>query len=149
MQGTLYAPVLGEVKDITTCSDDMMAQKMLGDGILVIPKNGKIVSPCDGEIFSVTKTKHAVSIVSDEGLEILIHIGIDTVELNGKGFKQYVQDGEHVKKGQLLIEADFNMIKKSYDPSTMMIVLSKDCTLEKRNLNKRIFRQVEVIHYQS
>lgn len=118
--------VKGEIRDISTCSDEMFANKTLGDGILIVPKDDIVVSPCDGEVISIFPTKHAISIVSDSGVEILIHIGIDTVELEGEGFEQIVRNHAKVFKSDPLMKVNYTMIQeKGYDPSTLMVFISK------------------------
>lgn len=84
---------------------------MLGDGIAIEPTNGEVVSPVDGTVSSVFPTKHAIGITSDEGVEILIHIGMDTVSLNGDGFENFVQQNDRVTKGMLIARVDLNKLK--------------------------------------
>ncbi len=101
---------MGEVKDET------FAQKMLGDGFAILPEEGEVCSPVNGTVSSVFDTKHAVCLVSDGGLEILIHIGIDTVNLQGKYFTAHVKDGDTVKAGQPLVTFELDQVKKAgYD----------------------------------
>ena len=103
-------------------NDETFANKVLGDGIAVIPEEGRVYAPADGTIMSIFDTKHAVCFASTYGTEILIHIGVDTVNLQGKYFTAHVKDGDHVKKGQLLIEFDQEQIKKAgYDTVIPMI----------------------------
>jgi PTS system beta-glucosides-specific IIC component len=106
-------PVSGEVKDLSECTDEMFRNRALGDGVLVIPDDGKIVAPFDGTVTALFDTGHAIGLTSDDGLEVLIHIGLDTVELNGKPFDVKVSQGEHVKLGQLLMNVDLEQIKAS------------------------------------
>lgn len=102
--------------------DETFANKVLGDGIAVIPEEGKVYAPADGTVLSVFDTKHAVCFASTYGTEILIHIGVDTVNLQGKYFTAHVKDGDTVKKGQLLIEFDKDQIEKAgYDTVIPMI----------------------------
>ncbi len=113
--------------------DETFASKVLGDGIAVIPESGNVYAPADGTILSVFDTKHAVCFASSCGTEILIHIGVDTVNLKGKFFEAHVQDGDTVKKGQLLISFDQAQIEKAgYDTAIPMIFtdLSDDRRLE-------------------
>lgn len=104
-------PLEGKLVSIEEVPDPVFAQKMMGDGIAVIPENGVLVAPCDGQIINVFPTKHALSLTDKNGKEILIHVGLDTVALKGEGFTSYVQDGEKVKQGQKLMEIDFDSIK--------------------------------------
>ena len=102
--------------------DETFANKVLGDGVAVIPSEGKVFAPADGAVTSVFDTKHAICFASRYGTEILIHIGVDTVNLQGKHFTAHVTDGEAVKKGQLLISFDKAQIEKAgYDTAIPMI----------------------------
>ena len=116
-------PMKGELIDLTTVNDPAFASKSMGEGFAMIPKEGLLYSPVDGEVISVFPTKHAVGIKTNTGLELLIHVGIDTVNLQGEGFTAHVKDGDRVKKGQLLIEFDLQGLKaKGVDLTTMFIV---------------------------
>jgi sugar PTS system EIIA component len=108
---TILQPLEGEIVPLDVVPDPVFSQKMIGDGFAIIPTNGSVVSPVDGEVISVFPTKHAVSIKSNGGREILIHVGLETVGLNGEGFTAFVSDGQNVQKGQKLLEADFQFIK--------------------------------------
>ncbi|WP_045522061.1 PTS sugar transporter subunit IIA [Neobacillus niacini] len=109
---TILQPLDGEIVPLDVVPDPVFSQKMIGDGFAVNPTNGTVVSPVDGEIISVFPTKHAVSVKSADGREILIHVGLETVTLNGEGFTSFVSDGQRVQKGQKLLEADFELIKE-------------------------------------
>ena len=101
---------------IEDVKDETFANKILGDGVAVIPEEGKVYAPADGRIISIFDTKHAICFSSNCGTEILIHIGVDTVNLQGKYFTPHVNTGDIVKKGQLLIEFDKENIQKAgYD----------------------------------
>ncbi|MCI5501021.1 MAG: glucose PTS transporter subunit IIA [Lachnospiraceae bacterium] len=106
----IYSPISGTAAPIETAPDEAFAGKMMGDGAVVTPKDGKIVAPSDGTVSFVFPSKHAIGFTTEDGLEMLIHIGIDTVKLNGKGFKTFVKDGDEVKKGDILLEADLDYI---------------------------------------
>ena len=86
---------------------------MMGDGAVVIPSNGDVVAPADGEVSFVFPSKHAVGLTTTDGLELLIHIGIDTVKLDGKGFETFVKEGDKVKKGDKLLSFDLEFIKEN------------------------------------
>lgn len=119
----IFNCVKGEVVPITQVNDEMFSTECLGKGVGIIPSSTKIVSPVDGEVTMLFPTKHAVGLKSKNNTEILIHIGLDTVDLEGKPFISYVKKGDKVKKGQLLIEADFEEIKRlKYDETTMMVI---------------------------
>lgn len=113
----------GEVVPLAQVNDETFSQGIMGKGIAVMPKEGRIVSPVDGVVQMVFKTKHAIGILSDEGVEILIHIGLDTVKLDGKYFNAHVKVGDVIEKGDLLIEFDKDAIKsEGYDVITPIIV---------------------------
>jgi glucose-specific phosphotransferase system IIA component len=107
----LMAPFEGEIVDITKMSDQVFSQKLLGDGVAVIPSSNMALAPCDGEITQIFATNHAFGITTKEGLQVLVHIGIDTVMLKGKGFKRIKEPGHIVKKGEPIIEIDMDYIK--------------------------------------
>jgi sugar PTS system EIIA component len=109
---TILQPLEGEIVPLDVVPDPVFSQKMIGDGFAVNPTNGTVVSPVDGEVISVFPTKHAVSVKSTDGREILIHVGLETVTLNGEGFTSFVSDGQRVQRGQKLLEADFEFIKE-------------------------------------
>lgn len=117
------APIKGEAVTIDKVNDPTFAQEMLGKGIAIKPAEGKVVSPVNGEVAVLFETKHAISIKSDDGVEILIHIGLDTVNLKGEHFKSCVKVGDKVKTGDLLIEFNEEKIKEAgYDTITPVII---------------------------
>ncbi len=125
--GTLVAPVSGEMKPISECSDPVFSSETLGKGVVIEPTEGKIYAPCDGVIENLADTLHAVGLTSASGAEILIHIGMDTVSLSGKGFKAHCKTGDKVKAGQLLMEFDISFIKSQGLPvSTPVLVTNSD-----------------------
>lgn len=116
-------PVTGTVMDIKETKDPAFNTEMMGKGVGILPKGNQIVAPADGEIAAFFPTKHAVGMMTDSGAELLIHVGINTVELNGKCFTARKNQGDRVRKGDVLLEVDFDGIKKAgYDTTTMMIV---------------------------
>ncbi len=124
----------GQLIAMEDVRDDTFANKVLGDGVAVIPSDGKVYAPTDGTVLSVFDTKHAVCFASGGGTEILIHIGVDTVNLQGKHFTAHVKDGDQVKRGQLLVEFDREQIEKAgYDTVIPMIFtdLPDELTLDK------------------
>jgi glucose-specific phosphotransferase system IIA component len=104
-------PLEGKILSIEEVPDPVFSQKMMGDGIAIDPTNGTLVSPVDGQIMNVFPTKHALSIADNNGRELLIHVGLDTVNLKGEGFTAFVKDGQKVKQGDKLMEIDFEAIK--------------------------------------
>ncbi|HLR41482.1 MAG TPA: N-acetylglucosamine-specific PTS transporter subunit IIBC [Virgibacillus sp.] len=105
-------PVKGRLMNMTEVPDQVFSQKMMGDGFAVDPEDGLFVSPVDGEILNVFPTKHAIGIRSEQGQEILVHVGLDTVDLKGEGFDVYVKEGDMVKKGDKLLKADLSYIRE-------------------------------------
>ena len=130
MSEIVYSPLSGKVVPITQVNDEMFAQKMLGDGVAILPENKEVRSPIDGEVVMVYETKHAIGLKTKAGDDLLIHIGIDTVELGGKPFDTKVNIGDQVKKGDLLTLVDWEYIlKKGKDIIVPIIVLSKQIKL--------------------
>ena len=119
-----YAPLSGTVHPITEAPDEAFANKMMGDGFFIAPKDGKVFSPCDGEVMFVFDTKHALGIRMSTGVEFLIHYGIDTVNLNGKGFEIFVEEGQQVKKGDLLMQVDLDYVKANAKSSVCLVVFT-------------------------
>ncbi len=120
----ISSPVAGAVVETSQVADPTFASEMLGTTVAIEPENGIFVAPCDGEIVTMFPTGHAVAIQSPAGAEILIHIGIDTVKMDGQGFSKKVEQGAKVKKGDVLIEADLAEIKKAGYPATTMMILT-------------------------
>ncbi len=110
-QQIIVAAQSGTVVNLTEVTDPVFAQKILGDGIAIIPDSNEVLSPCDGTVVQIADTRHAVGIESDDGLEVLVHLGIDTVKLVGEGFTCFVKVGQHVKVGDKLMEMDLELIK--------------------------------------
>ncbi|MGL5979168.1 MAG: PTS sugar transporter subunit IIA [Erysipelotrichaceae bacterium] len=104
-------PIQGEVKPISETPDEAFAQKMMGDGIVIFPTSNEVYAPADAKVEFVFPTKHAIGMTSASGLEFLIHVGIDTVKLEGKGFEIFVEPGQNVKAGDLLMKFDLEFIK--------------------------------------
>lgn len=128
----LTSPMTGEIVDITDTSDPVFSGKMVGDGVTIIPTDGDVLAPMAGKIIQMFDTGHALAIESN-GIQILIHIGLDTVELNGQGFTKIAHEGQEVKQGDLLIKVDLEKIKalgKSIE-SPMVIVEAAGKSLNK------------------
>ena len=135
------SPIEGEAVSLKEVNDPTFAQEMLGKGIAIKPSKGRVVAPVDGEITILFETKHAISIVSEQGVELLIHIGLDTVNLKGENFKTYVKAGDKVKSGDLLIEFDTEKIKEAgYDTITPIVICN---TFELTDVKENIIGQVK------
>ncbi|GAA0597489.1 hypothetical protein GCM10009001_12080 [Virgibacillus siamensis] len=111
-QEKILAPLSGTIKSLEDVPDPTFSQKMMGDGLAIDPTDGKVIAPLDGEIVQIFPTKHAVGILSDEGTEVLIHIGLDTVNLDGEGFEAHVKQGDKVKAGDPLVTFDVEFVRK-------------------------------------
>ena len=119
----LGAPAAGKAVSIKEVNDPTFAEEILGKGVAVIPSEGKIYAPADGEIGMVFDTLHAVSLTTDYGAEVLIHVGLDTVQMKGDGFEGHVKAGDKVKKGDLLLTVDLEKVKAAgYDIITPMLI---------------------------
>ena len=122
-----YAPMAGKAVPITKVPDPTFAEGMLGNGIAIEPAEGKVYAPCDATVDMMFTTGHAVSLVADCGAEILIHVGLETVSLEGKPFTVHAANGDKVKKGQLLIEVDLEAVKAAGLPTiTPMVICNTD-----------------------
>ncbi|MBE6005992.1 MAG: PTS beta-glucoside transporter subunit IIBCA [Sarcina sp.] len=122
--GTVKAPAMGAVVAREDIEDETFASGVLGDGVGIKPAAGYIVAPFDGEITSVADSKHAIGIASPSGMELLIHVGVDTVAMNGDGFDPQVAEGDQVKAGQLLLNFDIDKIKAANHPDTVVVLLT-------------------------
>ena len=124
---TLKSPVLGEIIPLSEVKDDTFASEVLGATVAISPKDGRITAPCDAEVSSIYDTGHAVCLTTKAGAELLIHIGIDTVKMEGQGFTKKVSDGDQVHAGDVLVEADLSAISTAgYDTATMVILTNED-----------------------
>lgn len=121
---SIYAPVAGKVIKLSDIADEAFASGAMGAGIAIEPSEGEVYAPCDGEISVFFPTGHAIGITAKTGAEILIHIGMDTVTLDGQGFIAKAKTGDKVKKGQLLLEFDMEYIKSRNLPLTTPVVIT-------------------------
>lgn len=119
----LTSPLKGEVKALSELEDEAFSTGALGQGITILPSEGKLYAPCDGVVATFFPTGHAIGMTSDNGAEILIHVGIDTIKMDGDGFTPKVKQGDRINKGQLLLEFDMDKIAKAgYSPITPIII---------------------------
>lgn len=132
---TIVAPLTGKIVSIEEVPDPTFSQKMMGDGIAIEPSEGVVVSPVDGEIVQFFHTKHAIGIQSESGAEILIHVGLETVNMNGEGFEGYVNVGDKVKAGDKLLSFDLDLIKEKAASTVTPIVITNGDAVE--SLDKR------------
>lgn len=136
----LCAPMAGKAVSLSEVPDPTFAEAMLGNGIAIIPTDGKVYAPCDASVDMMFTTGHAVSLMADCGAEILIHVGLETVSLEGKPFKVHVQNGDKVKKGQLMIEADLEAIKAAGLPTITPMVICN--TPDYQTFNTKVGKDV-------
>ncbi|WP_088102376.1 PTS sugar transporter subunit IIA [Halalkalibacter urbisdiaboli] len=126
-QEIILSPLDGKVVSIEDVPDPTFSQKMMGDGFAVEPSNGKVISPATGEIIQIFPTKHAIGIKTLGGLEVLIHIGLETVNMKGEGFTAHVQEGDSIKAGQPLVDFDLELVKeKAASTITPVIITNID-----------------------
>lgn len=126
-KGIIVAPVDGEVIELENVCDEVFSSGVMGDGFAIIPTSKKFFSPVNGKVENAYKTGHAYTIVTDDGFDILIHVGIDTVELEGECFEKKISTGECLKKGDILLEADINKImERGFDPVCVVVVSNSD-----------------------
>ena len=136
----VFSPLAGEVVPLESVSDPVFAEKTMGDGVAIIPSEGKLYAPISGVVQALFPTGHAIAITGDNGISVMLHIGIDTVEMEGKGFTAHVSQEDRVEKGQLLITFDIDTIKAEGYETTTMIVLPEGEDLG--NLNKTELKEI-------
>ncbi|NLP35501.1 MAG: PTS glucose transporter subunit IIA [Clostridiales bacterium] len=142
----ILSPIKGEIRDITEVSDITFRDKLLGEGIAIWPETGRVVAPVDGTIATMFITKHACTIVSDQGVEILIHVGLDTVNLKGEYYKSYVKDGDKVKAGDLILEFDMDRIKEAgYDLITPVVICNSATYSKVETITGKKAEELDVI----
>ncbi|MEN2766892.1 PTS sugar transporter subunit IIA [Ornithinibacillus xuwenensis] len=124
----IYAPINGKIVKLEDVPDPVFSQKMMGEGMAIQPEEGKVLSPVDGKIVQLMDSKHAIGIEDNHGNEILIHIGLETVELKGEGFQPHIQVGDTVSVGQLLMEFDVAHIEANAKSSVTPIVITNSGT---------------------
>jgi glucose-specific phosphotransferase system IIA component len=130
MEKVIYSPLTGKVLPLEEVPDPVFAQKIVGDGIAIEPSSNIAYAPMDGIVSAVVKGGHALTIKDEDGLEILVHIGIDTIKLKGDGFQCFVKEGDRVKKGEKIIEFDIEKIEKAGLPLVSpIVVITQNCEI--------------------
>lgn len=122
----IYSPLTGEIKSLKEVNDPTFSEEILGKGVAILPEEGVVYSPFDGEVSSIFETKHAIGLTSNNGTELLIHVGLETVNLGGKYFETHISQGDQVKKGDKLISFELQEIKKTHDTITPVIIANSD-----------------------
>ena len=132
----IIAPLSGEIVKIEDVPDVVFAEKIVGDGVAIKPSGNKIVAPLNGKIGKIFETNHAFAIESDEGIELFVHFGIDTVELKGEGFKRIVEEGQQVKVGDTIIEIDLPLLEsKAKSVLTPVVISNMETVVELTKLS--------------
>ena len=143
---TILAPLSGEVKPLDQSSDAAFASGALGKGVVVVPNEGKVYAPVTGTVTVLFPSLHAIGITSDAGVELLIHIGINTVQLNGEGFKAHIKQGDHVTVGQLLVEFDMQKIEEAgYSLETPVLVTNHADLKEVNDTGKSLVKAQDAL----
>ena len=127
----VFSPVYGKVVDLSVTPDPTFANKLLGDGVAIEPSDGEFVAPVNGKIVNLFPTKHAIGIESEAGVEYLIHIGLDTVTLDGKGFSAHVKQGDQVKIGDPLVTVDLEYVAHHANTITPFVITNEIKTIDK------------------
>lgn len=147
----IMSPMTGNAVAITEVPDPVFAEKMIGDGVAIEPTDGQVVSPCKGKVVQIFPTNHAVGIETKQGFDLLVHLGIDTVELNGKGFERLVEEGQDVEVGTPLIKMDLDTVvkegKKTITPviiTTMDKVQNIDITTGSVRAGKDVLMKIKI-----
>ena len=123
----ICAPLKGKCVSIKEVNDPTFSEEILGKGVAIIPEDGKVYAPADGTVTTMFPTGHAVALTTDDGLELLVHVGLDTVTLKGEGFNIIAKEGQKVKKGDPLLEADIEKIKAAgFDTITPIVICNSD-----------------------
>ena len=142
----LYSPVLGKMIPLEEVKDKVFAEKMMGDGVAFIPEDNTIYAPCNGKIVMIASTKHAIGIITDNQIEILIHIGMDSVNLNGEGFEPLLKVGDKVKKHDPILKLDWNLMKERHiDLTTPLIITNGNNYEMKKTEIGEVNKMTEII----
>lgn len=147
----LYAPMTGNVKKLEEVPDPMFAERMIGDGIAVEPEEGIVVAPIDGEVIEVFPTKHAIGMRGASGLECLIHIGLETVTLDGEGFEVFVKQGDRIKAGTRLVQVNLDILKeRAISAITPVIITNGDVvdSIDISETTEAIAGETKLLHIQ-
>jgi len=138
----IYAPVDGNVVKLESVDDEVFSQKMVGDGVAIMPISGDFTAPIDGVVSKIFSTNHAYSIKSDKDLEVMVHIGLETVALDGKGFTRVASEGDSVKVGDMIIKADLAYIREHAKDIITPIIITDESDI------KEILKEYSVVKSQ-
>lgn len=146
-KSSVTAPMSGTLLPLSQVSDPVFASKAMGDGFAVEPTDGGVYSPVSGKVTSIFPTKHAFGLVDEKGHEILVHIGIDTVSLQGEGFEVFVSEGDAVNTATKLAAVDLSVLKAQQKPATTMVIFTNQPELEINIVKSKVIAQAEVLAY--
>lgn len=121
---TVYAPAAGVVTALDKYPDELFSQEVLGPGCGILPAEDKVVAPFNGTVTQLTDTRHAIGVTSNDGIELLIHVGVDTVEMAGEGFQSLVKEGQKISRGDALIKFDRDAIKAAGHPDAIAVIVT-------------------------
>jgi len=141
----IKSPADGEIIDIESVNDEVFSQKMVGDGVAIIPTSSKFTAPIDGVVSKIFPTNHAYSIKGKKALEVMVHIGLDTVTLEGRGFTRIAQEGDEVKAGDLIIEVDLAYIKEHAKDIVTPIIISDESDVKELSKKLMVVKNQDVI----
>ncbi|YCA44843.1 PTS glucose transporter subunit IIA [Bacillus sp. JZ8] len=130
----ITAPLTGRIFSLENVPDPVFSQKMMGEGFAIEPTNGEVVAPIDGEIVQLFHTKHAIGLKTENGAEIIIHVGLETVAMEGEGFTAHVKEGSKVKKGDKLLTVDLEKIREKAKSTVTPVVVTNSADSEKISL---------------
>jgi len=138
---SIYAPIDGEVVPLEDVPDPVFSKKMMGDGVAIKPNNGTVVSPVQGKIMQVFPTKHAIGIQAENGTEILLHIGLETVNLNGEGFTTHIEEGDNVKVGDALVTFEKEIVEEKAKSTITPVIITN--TAEMKDIQMKDTQSVQ------
>ncbi|MFC0558202.1 PTS sugar transporter subunit IIA [Halalkalibacter alkalisediminis] len=144
----IHAPLTGKLLAIEEVPDPTFAQKMMGDGLAIVPTEGKVVAPVTGEVIQVFPTKHAIGIKTIGGLEILLHIGLETVNMKGEGFTTHIKEGDQVKVGDLLVDFDLALVEgRAASTITPIVITNMELieSMKKEEINEVVAGETPVL----
>lgn len=144
-QLAVYAPSKGELIPISEVADPVFSEKMMGDGFAVLPEANEVFAPISGTILNVFPTKHAIGIQTDNGLEVLLHMGINTVDLKGEPFTLYVEEGQRIARGQLIAVVDLEMLEKAGKKSDMIVVFTNGAAVNELSIRSNALVQANEV----
>lgn len=144
-QLAVYAPSKGELIPISEVADPVFSEKMMGDGFAVLPEANEVFAPISGTILNVFPTKHAIGIQTDNGLEVLLHMGINTVDLKGEPFTLYVEEGQRIARGQLIAVVDVEMLEKAGKKSDMIVVFTNGAAVKELSIRSNALVQANEV----